>query len=60
MNVRTVDAQSYGGDENMERLRAQADQALAYFVNYCNHYGLAAKSFLSFGQAFDAAATMSL
>jgi hypothetical protein len=32
-----------------ERLRAQADQALAYFVNYCNHYGLAAKSFLSFG-----------
>jgi K+ transporter len=49
MNVRTVDAQSYGGEENMERLRAQADRALAYFVNYCNHYGLAAKSFLSFG-----------
>jgi hypothetical protein len=49
MNVRTVDAQSYGGDENMERLRAQADQALAFFVNYCNHYGLAAKSFLAFG-----------
>ena len=53
MNVRTVDAQSYGGEENMERLRAQADQALAYFVNYCNHYGLAAKSFLSFGHGPD-------
>ena len=53
MNVRTVDAQSYGGDENMERLRAQADQALAYFVNYCNHYGPAAKSFLSFGTGPD-------
>jgi amino acid transporter len=49
MNVRTVDAQSYGGDDNMQRLRLQAEQALAYFVNYCNHQGLAAKSYLAFG-----------
>jgi Amino acid permease len=49
MNVRTVDAQSYGGAENIERLRAQAAQALTYFVNYCHHCGLAAKSYLAFG-----------
>ena len=49
MNVRTVDAQSYGGTENIERLRAQASQALTYFVNYCHHCGLAAKSYLAFG-----------
>jgi amino acid transporter len=49
MNVRTVDAQSYGGAENIERLRAQASQALTYFVNYCHHCGLAAKSYLAFG-----------
>jgi amino acid transporter len=49
MNVRTVDAQSYGGAENIARLRAQASQALTYFVNYCHHGGLAAKSYLAFG-----------
>jgi hypothetical protein len=49
MNVRTVDAQSYGGSENIERLRGQATQALDYFVNYCHGNGLAAKSCLAFG-----------
>jgi hypothetical protein len=49
MNVRTVDAQSYGGAENIERQQAQASQALTYFVNYCHHCGLAAKSYLAFG-----------
>jgi hypothetical protein len=49
MNVRTVDAQSYGGSENIERLRSQATQALDYFVNYCHGNGLAAKSYLAFG-----------
>jgi hypothetical protein len=49
INVRTVDAQSYGGAENIERLQAQASQALTYFVNYCHHCGMAAKSYLAFG-----------
>jgi len=49
MNARTVDAQSYGGSENIERLRSQATQALDYFVNYCHGNGLAAKSYLAFG-----------
>jgi hypothetical protein len=49
MNVRTVDARSYGGGEDLERLRRQANEALTYFVNYCHHAGLAAKAYLSFG-----------
>jgi hypothetical protein len=49
MNVRTVDARSYGGGEDLERLRQQANEALTYFVNYCHHAGLAAKAYLSFG-----------
>jgi amino acid transporter len=49
MNVRTVDAKCYGGGEELESLRHQADDTLAYFVNFCNNRGLAARAYLSFG-----------
>jgi hypothetical protein len=49
MNVRTVDAQSYGGSHDMETTRQQANRALTYFVNYCHSNGMAAKSYLAFG-----------
>ena len=49
MNARTVDAQSYGGNESIERARGPADRALNYFVNYCHREGLAAQSYISFG-----------
>jgi hypothetical protein len=49
MNVRTVDAQSYGGSENFERVRREAETALGYFINYCHNNNLAAKSYLAFG-----------
>jgi amino acid transporter len=49
MNVRTVDAKSYGGTEELDQLRAQAQDTLIFFVNYCNNRGLAAKSYLTFG-----------
>jgi len=49
MNARTVDAKSYGGSEELEQVRRQAEQTLAYFVNFCNNRGLAAKSYISFG-----------
>ena len=49
MNVRTVDAQSYGGSENLERVRQEAESALGYFINYCHNNNLAAKSYLAFG-----------
>ena len=49
MNVRTVDAQCYGGSESLERLRQEAERALRYFVNYCHSNNVAAKSYLAFG-----------
>ena len=49
MNVRTVDAKCYGGGEELESLRHQADDTLAYFVNFCNNRGVAARAYLGFG-----------
>jgi hypothetical protein len=49
MNVRTVDAHIYGGGEDLERIKRQATEVLAYFVAYCHHHGLAAKGCLGFG-----------
>jgi amino acid transporter len=49
INARTVDSQSYGGEESLRLLKQEATVALNYFVNFCNSYGLAAKSYLSFG-----------
>jgi len=49
MNVRTVDAKGYGGTEELDQLRAQAQDTLTFFVNYCNNRGFAAKSYLTFG-----------
>lgn len=49
MNSRTVDAKGYGGSEELEQVRREAEQTLAYFVTFCNNRGLAAKSYLSFG-----------
>jgi len=49
MNVRTVDAHIYGGAEDLERIKRQAAEVLAYFVAYCHHHGLAAKGYLAFG-----------
>jgi K+ transporter len=49
MNARTVDAKSYGGSEELDEVRRQAEKTLAYFVTYCNNRGLAAKSYIGFG-----------
>ncbi|MGE5513399.1 MAG: amino acid transporter, partial [Bacteroidota bacterium] len=49
MDVRTVDAQSYRGAEDVERMRERAEAALRYFVDFCHSNGLAAKSYLAFG-----------
>jgi amino acid transporter len=49
MNARTVDAQSYSGKEDLERMREQATAALSYFINYCHHDGMPATSYLAFG-----------
>jgi len=44
-----VDAQRLGGDRALERLERQIDTTLAYYVNYANSRGIAAKSYKSFG-----------
>ncbi|HUJ86688.1 MAG TPA: APC family permease [Burkholderiales bacterium] len=49
INARTVDARSYGGAQDMEAMKTEANVALKYFVNFCHSNGLAAKSYLSFG-----------
>src|SRR5688572_20450412 len=49
INARAVDAHSYGGAQDMEALKVEANVALRYFENFCRSNGLAAKSYLSFG-----------
>ena len=49
INSRTVDARSFGGQEEMEAMNVEANVALKYFVNFCHSNGLAATSYLSFG-----------
>ena len=49
INARAVDAHSYGGAQDMEALKVEANVALRYFENFCRSNGLASKSYLSFG-----------
>ncbi len=49
VNARTVDAQSYGGEERLAALKTEANSALSFFVNQCKSNGLAATSYLVFG-----------
>jgi len=49
INARTVDAQVYGGPEAMEAMKLQATTSLKFFERFCNSYGMAATSRLSFG-----------
>jgi amino acid transporter len=49
INARSVDAQSYGGEEAIRLMRQEATVSLNYFVNFCNSHGYAAKAYLAFG-----------
>jgi hypothetical protein len=49
MMARTVDAKCYGGSHEMEHVRREAEEVLAYFVAVCHGRGLAAKSYVGFG-----------
>jgi len=49
INARAVDAHAYGGTEQIEKLRSQANDTLAYFVNFCNSHGMPAAAYLGFG-----------
>jgi amino acid transporter len=49
ISAKAVDAQSYGGGEQSDRLRTALDRALAFYVNYCHANGLAATAQYSLG-----------
>ena len=49
INSRAVDAHSYGGAQDMEAVKVEANVSLKYFENFCHSNGLASKSYLSFG-----------
>jgi hypothetical protein len=49
MSARTVDARCYSGSEELDAVRAKANETLGYFVTFCNNRGLAAKAYVGFG-----------
>jgi amino acid transporter len=49
ISAKAVDAQSYGGGEESDRLRQGLERALTFYVDYCHANGLAASSRLSLG-----------
>jgi amino acid transporter len=49
ITAKAVDAQSYGGSEQIGELRAALERALAFYVNYCHANGLAAMARYSLG-----------
>jgi amino acid transporter len=48
VNARAVDAHSYGGAQDMEEMKLEANVALHFFENFCRSNGLASKSYLAF------------
>jgi len=51
ISAKAVDAQSYGGAEQIAGLRAALDRALAFYVDYCHAIGLAAAARFWLGTA---------
>jgi len=49
VSAKAVDAQSYGGVEQIDELKAALERALAFYVNYCHANGLAAAARYSLG-----------
>ncbi len=49
ISAKAVDRQSYGGPEQIERLRTTLDKALAFYVDYCHANDLAATARFSLG-----------
>jgi amino acid transporter len=49
ISAKAVDAQSYGGDEQIAKMKASLDKALSFYVDYCHANGLAATARFSLG-----------
>ncbi len=44
-----VDVQSFAGQSELEKMRAEVNKNLQYFVDYCHQYGIAAEAYAAFG-----------
>lgn len=44
-----VDVESFTGEAALEKMRAEVNDMLQYFVDYCQQYGIAAESYIAFG-----------
>jgi amino acid transporter len=49
ISAKAVDAHSYGGAEEIDRLRTALERSLAFYVDYCHANGLAATARFSLG-----------
>jgi hypothetical protein len=49
LSARTVDAHAYGGEGEIERLRAAANRTLDDFIAFCRSHGMPATARLGFG-----------
>ena len=49
LSARTVDAQAYGGEGEVEKIGKEAQATLSYFVDFCHSHGLASTAYLGFG-----------
>jgi amino acid transporter len=49
VNARTVDSQAYGGEGEVEKMRAEANAVLKFFVDFCHSHGMASAAHLGFG-----------
>ena len=49
LSVGAVDTASYSAEGEIERLQTAVKSTMDYFVNFCHHHGIAAKSYESYG-----------
>lgn len=49
INARTVDVHAYGGEGAVEKMRAEANETLKFFVDFCHSHGMASSAYLGFG-----------
>jgi amino acid transporter len=49
VNARTVDVHAYGGEGAVEQMRAEANDTLKFFVDFCQSHGMASSAYLGFG-----------
>src|SRR5579883_1315809 len=49
ISVGIVDVESFTGASALEKMREEVNHTMQYFVDYCQQYGIAARSYVAFG-----------